>query len=312
MSRTSQPTRPHSRSESGRTTQGRGAPAVPTRKFVIATLAALALIAAVVVFTLRGQGSSDDHTTAGAGHEGFGHVHGIAVEPDSGAMHVATHVGLFRIDDPHTAVRVSKDDLDLMGFTVVGPGHFLASGHSEHGPANVGLIESTDGGATWREKSLSGAADFHGLQVAHGSVYGYNSTDGAFMVSADQRTWEHRSRTAIGGFAVSPSDSNTVLAVGRDGLQRSTDGGRSWQPVPGAPAVGLLTWDRTGVWAVARDGAVWSSADGGGQWQRRGAVPGEPHSFAVQDGSLFAALADDRVIASIDGGATWTDRYTPE
>ncbi|MEV4715037.1 F510_1955 family glycosylhydrolase [Micromonospora sp. NPDC049374] len=313
MSRTSQPTRPRSRSGSGRKTQGRGAPAAPTRKGVIAALAALALIAAVVVvFALRAQGSSDDHTTAGAGHAGFGHVHGIAVDPGSGALHVATHVGLFRIDDPHTAVRVSTDDLDLMGFTVVGPGHFLASGHSAHGPANVGLIESTDGGATWREKSLSGAADFHGLQVAHGSVYGHNSTDGAFMVSSDQRTWEQRSRTAIGGFAVSPSDGETVLAVGRDGLQRSTDGGRSWQPVPGAPAVGLLTWDRTGVWAVAPDGAVWSSTDGGQQWQRRAAVPGEPQSIAVQDGTLFAALAGDRVVASTDGGATWTDRYVPE
>lgn len=173
----------------------------------------------------------------------------------------------------------------------------------------MGLIESTDGGVTWREKSLTGTADFHGLQVAHGSVYGYNSVDGEFMVSADQRQWERRSRTTIGAFAVSPTDGETVLAVGRDGLQRSTDGGRSWQPVPDAPAVGLLAWDHTGVWAVAPDGAVWSSSDGGGQWQRHGAVPGEPHSFAVQDDTLFAALAGDRIVASTDGGAAWTDRY---
>lgn len=312
MSRTSQPMRPRSTPGSGRKTQGRSASAASTRKIVIAALAGLAVLTAVVVFALRGQGSSDDHTTGDAGNQGFGHVHGIAIDPGSSALHVATHVGLFRIDDPRTAVRVSKDDLDLMGFTVVGPRHFLASGHSAHGPANVGLIESTDGGATWREKSLSGAADFHGLQVAHGSVYGYNSTDGAFMVSADQRSWEQRSRTAIGAFAVSPIDGGTVLAVGRDGLQRSTDGGRSWQSVPDTPAVGLLAWDRTGVWAVARDGAVWSSTDGGGQWQRRGAVPGEPDSFAVQDGTLFAALSGDRVVASTDGGATWTDRYAPE
>jgi hypothetical protein len=292
--------------------QARKPQPAPTRKFVMTALAVLAVLSAVVLFALRDQGSSVDGSTVGAGHEGFGHVHGVAADPGSGTLYVATHVGLFRLDDAHTAVRVSKDALDLMGFTVVGPGHFLASGHSEHGPANVGLIESTDGGVTWRAKSLSGAADFHGLQAAHGSVYGYNSTDGAFMVSVDQRTWDQRSRVAMGEFAVSPTDARSILAVGRDGLQRSTDGGRSWQPVVGAPAVGLLAWDRTGVWAVARDGAVWSSTDGGQRWQRRGAVPGQPHSIATREGTLFAALAGDRIVASTDAGATWTDQYVPE
>ncbi|AXH93651.1 F510_1955 family glycosylhydrolase [Micromonospora aurantiaca] len=312
MSRTSQPTRPSSRSGSARKAQAGEPQSGPTRKIVVTALAALAVLSAVVVFVLRDQGSSADHGAAGTGHDGFGHVHGVATDPGSGALYVATHVGLFRVDDAHTAVRVSKDALDLMGFTVVGPGHFLASGHSEDGPANVGLIESTDGGVTWRAKSLSGAADFHGLQAAHGSVYGYNSTDGAFMVSVDQRTWEQRSRVAMGEFAVSPTDAQSILAVGRDGLQRSTDGGRSWQTVAGAPAVGLLAWDRTGVWGVAQDGAIWSSTDGGQQWQRRGAVPGQPHSIATDKGTLFAALAGDRVVATTDAGATWTDRYVPQ
>ncbi|MEH0844820.1 glycosyl hydrolase [Micromonospora sp. CPCC 205711] len=312
MSRTSQPTRPSSREGSARKTQASKPQSGPTRKIVITALTALAVLSAVVVFALRDQGSSAGHSSADTGHEGFGHVHAVATDPGSGALYVATHVGLFRLDDAHTAVRVSKDALDLMGFTVVGPGHFLASGHSEDGPANVGLIESTDGGVTWRAKSLSGAADFHGLQAAHGSVYGYNSTDGAFMVSVDQRTWDQRSRVAMGEFAVSPTDAQSILAVGRGGLQRSTDAGRSWQTVAGAPAVGLLAWDRTGVWVVARDGAVWSSTDGGQQWQRRGAVPGQPHSIATHEGTLFAALAGDRVVATTDAGATWTDRYVPQ
>ena len=310
MSRTSQPTRPSSRSRSPRKAQAGKAQPAPTRKIVLSVFVALAVLSAVLVFALRDRSSSDDHRAAG--HEGFGHVHAVATDPGSGALYVATHVGLFRLDGPHTAVRVSKNVLDLMGFTVVGPGHFLASGHAEDGPVNVGLIESTDGGVTRQAKALSGAADFHGLQAAHDSVYGYNSTDGVFTVSVDQRTWEQRSQVALGDFAVSPTDAQTILAVGRGGPQRSTDGGRSWRPVTGAPAVGLLTWDRTGVWAVARDGAVWSSTDGGQRWQRRGAMPGQPHSIAIHEGTLFAALAGDRVVASTDAGATWTDRYVPE
>ncbi len=42
--------------------------------------------------------------------------------------------------------------IDLMGFTVAGPGRYLASGHPGLHvdlPQPVGLIETTDGGVTW-------------------------------------------------------------------------------------------------------------------------------------------------------------------
>lgn len=307
MSRASRATRSATRPGAGRPTQAK-----PARKLLIATLAVLAVVAAVVLFLVRGQGGSQGYSVA---DEGFGHVHGIAVDPGSGALHVATHVGLFRIDDVDTAVRVSKEAPDLMGFTVVGPGHFLASGHPDRhddGPANLGLIESTDGGVTWKTMSLSGAADFHGLQAAHGAVYGYNSTDGAFMVSTDRQTWQKRSTVAMGAFAVSPTDPESVLAIGRNGLQRSTDGGRTWQVVAGSPELALLAWDQAGqVWAVAPDGAVWQSTDGGGTWQQRGAVNGQPQAIATHGADIFVALTGDRIVASSDGGATWSTRYAP-
>ena len=75
-----------------------------------------------------------------------------------------------------------------MGFTVVGPDHFLAGGHpGDESSASVGLIESTDAGATWTSLSLNGRADFHSLQARHGFVYGYDygHPTGEFMVTAD-------------------------------------------------------------------------------------------------------------------------------
>lgn len=280
------------------------------RRIAAAALAPVTAVALVAGLTACGQSESNEHV----GHADFGHVHGLAVDPGSGALNVATHVGLFRVESENHAVRVSKQASDLMGFTVVGPGRFLASGHpdeSAKGPANLGLIESTDGGVTWNTISLSGAADFHGLQAAHGSVYGYNSTDGAFMVSSDRRNWEHRSITAIGAFVVSPSDAQVVLAVGRNGLQRSTDGGRSWSVVPGAPEVWVLTWGQDGqVWGAGRDGSVWQSPDGN-TWQRRGQLDAPPQSLTSQGSTLFAALAGDEIVASTDGGATWTPKYLP-
>ena len=272
---------------------------------------AAVIVSAVVVFAVRSQ--SGGQVSAAAVE--FGHVHGLAVDDVSGALYAATHLGLFRIDGARTAVRVSKEGPDLMGFTAVGPGHFLASGHPDQhgdGPANLGLIESTDGGVTWQTMSLSGAADFHGLRGAHGAVYGYNSTDGAFMVSTDRRTWERRSAAALGAFAVSPTDAQTVLAVGEAGLQRSSDGGRTWTPISGAPAVGVLAWEQDAeVWGAGRDGVVWQSADGGTTWQRGGRLPAQPHALTTDESTVFAALAGDEIVASADGGATWTRRYAP-
>lgn len=307
MSKTSRARRPATVPGSGRSTQVK-----PARWLLIATLAALVVVSAVVVFVVRGQSGSQGH---GVADEGFGHVHGIAVDPGTGALYVATHVGLFRIDDIRTAARVSEEAPDLMGFTAVGPRHFLASGHSaQHGdsPANLGLIESIDGGMTWQTMSLSGAADFHGLRAAHGAVYGYNSTDGAFMVSTDRQSWQRRSTVAMGAFAVSPSDPESMLAVGRGGLQRSTDGGRTWQVVAGSPALAVLAWDQAGqTWGVAPDGAVWWSTDGGGNWQQRGAVNGQPQAIATHRGTVFVALAGDQIVGSSDGGANWSTRYAP-
>ncbi|HET9517753.1 MAG TPA: glycosyl hydrolase [Actinoplanes sp.] len=283
-------------------------------------MAIVAVLSAAVVFTVRSQdgGEADRHagTTGGPpAAAAFGHVHGLAVDHGTGGLYAATHVGLFRIDAEHTAVRVSAEATDLMGFTAVGPGHFLASGHPDahsDGPGNLGLIESTDGGATWKAISLSGAADFHGLQAAHGAVYGYNSTDGAFLVSADRQRWERRSTTALGAFRVSPTEPQVILAVGQAGLQRSTDGGRTWAPVGGAPPVGVLAWEQGAeVIGADRDGVVWRSADGGTSWQQRGRLPAQPHVLAVHESTLFAAVSGDEIVASTDGGATWTRRYAP-
>lgn len=278
---------------------------------MIAGLATTGLVTAVVVF-LALSGNRGPATVVNAE---FGHVHGLTVDHANGALYAATHVGLFRIDGERTAVRISAETPDLMGFTAVGPGHFLASGHpgeAGEGPANLGLLESTDGGATWRTMSLAGAADFHGLQAAHNAIYGYNSVDGAFMVSTDRRTWDRRSTVAMGAFIVSPTDPDTVLAAGAEWLQRSSDGGRVWSNVAGIPAMSVITWSESGpVWGATRDGRVWTSGDGGTTWAQRGQLPAQPQAMATHESTVYAAVAGDEILASADGGTTWTRHYAP-
>jgi hypothetical protein len=61
---------------------------------------------------------------------GVVHVHGLGINPKDGALFAATHTGLFVVG-AGTDTRVTERLQDTMGFTVVGPDHFLGSGHPD-------------------------------------------------------------------------------------------------------------------------------------------------------------------------------------
>ena len=252
-----------------------------------------------------------------ADDRGVAHVHGLGVDPADGVLYAATHFGLFALPEDGQAQRIADRYQDTMGFTVVGPKTFLGSGHPDAQkdpalPPRLGLIRSTDAAQTWQTVSLTGEVDFHALHAAHGNVYGWDSGTGRLMVSADDgRTWDTRSTLGLRDFAVSPADPATLLATTKQGLARSTDGGRTFTAVPGAPVLAVLAWQRPdALHGVDRGGQVHASADGGQTWDRRGSLGGQPEALAAHDGQLDAAATGRGVLASADDGRTWTVRYS--
>ena len=250
---------------------------------------------------------------------GVVHVHGLGVDPADGVLYAATHSGLFRIPETGTAARVANRAQDTMGFSVVGPGRFIGSGHPDPReddvrPPLLGLIESDDRGQTWDRISLHGEADFHALHAAHGQVYGYDSTSQTFMVTEDREQWERRSQLPMADFAVDPGDPDTVLATTERGVVRSTDGGRSWAAVAAAPVLVVLAWAEQGqLYGVAPDGTVHRSQEGGSTWQARGSAGGPPEAITVdvRDGEerLYVAVAERGILVSTDQGRSFTTRY---
>lgn len=248
---------------------------------------------------------------------GVAHVHGLGVDPADGVLYAATHFGLFALPEDGKAERIADRYQDTMGFTVVGPNTFLGSGHPDVRkdpalPPRLGLIRSTDAAQTWQTVSLTGEVDFHALHGAHGNVYGWDSGTGRLMVSDDDgRTWDTRSTLGLRDFAVSPADPDTLLATTERGLARSTDGGRTFTAVPGAPVLAVLAWQRpAALHGVDPTGQVHASADGGQTWDRRGDLGGQPEALAAHDGQLYAAATGRGVLASADDGRTWTVRYS--
>ena len=249
---------------------------------------------------------------------GVAHAHGLGVDPGDGTLYVATHYGLLRIDQDGGLTRVANRYQDTMGFEVIGPGRFLASGHPdfrEDNPPLLGLIESTDGGQTWTPLSLRGEADFHAIRSVHDRIYAYDSTSETFMVSDEGRKWDRRSKLVMLDFVVSPKDPELVVATTKAGLRRSSDGGRSWTAVPQAPQLAVLAWNDTDeLLGVAVDGAVHASADGGSTWSRRGDVGGEPEAMTLADvdgrSVLFVAVSEGRIVESAEGGRSFELRYS--
>lgn len=253
------------------------------------------------------------------GADEIAHVHGLGINPADGDLYAATHYGVYRVDvGTRTGRRVGDLQQDTMGFTVAGDDDFLASGHpdfryyrriKDRRPL-LGLIQSHDGGRTWQELSLGGQADFHGLVISQGLVYGWSSTSGEFMVSNDKRTWERRSTVGLNSFVVDPRERDHIIASGEGGGMGSRDGGRSWQPMAG-PANAFLAWgEGAEIWAARfEDGAVSRSPDGGATWQGVGSLPGRAEALLHHEGDLYAAVTDVGLLRSGDDGTTWATVY---
>lgn len=248
------------------------------------------------------------------------HVHGLGVNPADGALFVATHTGLFRAaPGEQTAERVADQYQDTMGFTIVGPDRFLGSGHPDlrtDQPPYLGLIRSTDAGASWTPVSLYGKADFHVLEAQGSRVVGYGSDFETraeqLLVSGDGgKSWAKRRAPApLIDIALSPEDPDVWVAAGRR-LVRTDDGGRSWTPL-GAPG-GLLAWgEKDGLYRVDGGGAVTRSADGGRSWRAAGDVAGAPAALEADGRDLYVALHSGVIKRSTDGGKTWTVRSRPK
>jgi len=249
------------------------------------------------------------------------HVHGLGVDPADGALLVATHTGLFRAaEGERKARRIAGRYQDTMGFTVVGPHRFLGSGHPDLRdklPPFLGLIESKDGGQSWRALSLQGAADFHVLEASGRRIYGYgsdfDSREPRFLASDDGgHRWQRLDPPEpLIALAISPANARTLIASGERRAFVSRNAGRSWRPLD-VPSAGLLAWNAAGVSLVAMDGRVWHSADDGATWREAAAIGGRPAAFDSGRGDeLLVALHDGTVKRSADGAASWSVRSEP-
>ena len=277
------------------------------RSLVIPLLAVgVLLLSACGAGTAAGTSSAKEGVAQSGGLPGE-HVHGVARDPGTGSVYLATHQGLFRYDKG-ASVRVGPD-VDFMGFSIAGPGHFYASGHPADGvdlPAPVGLMESLDAGKTWSVLSRGGESDFHALTSSSRGVLGY---DGALRASTDGKTWTQPAIAAEPRSLAAAPDGSRILATTGNGVLLSTDQGATWTPLPGAPQLLLAAWaDKTTATGVTTTGHLAVSKDAGATWTTGAAKVDSAQAMSASRGAGgnldVLIVTNTQVQRSLDSGAS--------
>ena len=272
-----------------------------------AALTAVLLAAAL----LTGACAKDTPTTAPPADEdtSVGHIHGLGVDPADGSLYVATHFGLFHVTDSDRPSRVADRYQDTMAFTVVGPGHFLGSGHPdlrEDLPAHLGLIESTDAGETWTPLALQGEADFHILEPAGEALYAYDASSGRLLRTADRKSFDDVFHGPLISLAA-VDESAPLIATDGNGQLLSIDTGSGETRELGGPLMMHIDITPDGTLAgIDADGVVRVSTDTGRTWRETGSIRGQPAAFTISDQGWYAAT-ETAVYRSTDDGATWSN-----
>jgi len=208
--------------------------------------------------------------------------------------------------------------------------------------AGPGLFKSTDGGTTWHEVPISdgnsSSPGLLGVDPQTSTLYaGYEDPDHKIRIfkSQDQGgTWTRADRgfpSAIYTQFVFGPNAGSIYAPYVDartqdlshdlGLMKSSDGGESWTPIPGA-----ISGLSVNAFVVGKDatihasyaytpGDVFKLTDGGMNWRRSKSGPAifDLPALAADGGQpniLYAAAGPNGVLSSADQGATWTKLAT--
>ncbi len=221
-------------------------------------------------------------------------AHGLFISRDSGALWQPAAAGLPA--NSMIAGLLTDSQHPELAYAISGDGGFL--------------LRSTDKGRTWSPAAhalpplepLAWALDPANANTVYIGSYGrlYRSSDAG--ANWQVIPFDSAGVYAVSAIAVAPSDSKVIYAGGRP-LQRSSDGGQSWQvtavlrekeTAQAEDVVGLVIdpGNSDHLWAALRDEGVFESNDGGSSWLAIGLADQPINWLAADNGSLLSRSPD--------------------
>lgn len=250
----------------------------------------------------------------------LGHIHDLVIADDDTLL-VASHTGLYRIDDIDRAILIGTEQHDLMAMSVDADG-LLASGHPdlrlekyrvEGRPPHLGLARSADLGQTWTvETDLVGLRDFHALVPTPDGVFAADAK-GTVMLRQPDGVWTERGDLAARDLAVKPNDTSNLVGTDYDGqVWQSRDGGRFWSLLDGAAELIEIEWPETDLLVGAKeDGTIRIASTPDGPWTSVISGLEEIETLHIDDDQWWLTVPGGAIHTSTDEGQSWTAVYLP-
>ena len=319
--------------------KGKAGGAAVAGKILLGVVAAGAL-AAVAVRLADRTPEADRRPVDSISHEFSGnHLHGVTYDSRSEQVLLATHYGLFSLEDGQLYQLADSRD-DYMGFTLHphDPAVVYTSGHAAVG-GNLGVQRSTDGGLTFAQifRGVAGeVVDFHSMaispvnpQVLYGAAEGLlyrTRDDGESWVAFRPESLPFQGFCwGVPCLAADTGRESRLYAGASDGLFVSENHGDDWSRVPASlgsvAGVAVSPHDSRRILVYSSAYGLAVSNDGGGSWTARNdglMLARNEYVFDIvfdpQDPKqIFVATTapGNQVYRSTDGGETW-DKMLPQ
>lgn len=211
------------------------------------------------------------------------------------------------------------------------------SDHTVNNPGGVGVLKSTDGGASWTPinqglgnlyiGSLAMNPANPDVLLAAAGNHAFREGGGIYLTEDGGETWSFRDGYHITAVEFAPSDPNIAYATGEGPFYRSEDGGRTWDIVERPDMPGSGAWGPQGIYpGITIDievdprnprrlflnsygGGNFLSEDGGQTWAvaARGYSGADSNGLAVDPANPALVYVNGRSgpHLSTDGGVTW-------
>lgn len=278
-------------------------------KYALPVALALITVAAIAISLTLSRGGGNSSGTS-AGLPNTSDYHSLLVDPaNPQRLTLGTHNGLYVSGDGGRRWRFdSLSGDDAMNLARPQDSTIWLAGH------NV-FKKSRDGGATWTDVRPSGlpGLDIHGFTVdprnelvLYAALAGqglYRSQDGgkSFALVSDQVGG------SVMGLVVLPN--GRILAGDmQQGIVASGDGGRSWQSVVEAQAMGLAVNPADPSRLLATGGGIALSTDSGHTWRSVLDLPdgAGPVAWSKSNPKVAYVVGFDRKLyRSTDRGESW-------
>lgn len=165
-----------------------------------------------------------------------------------------------------------------------------------------------------------GTRDVHSLAFvdAAGSKVLFGHHGGLSSSDDGGRTWSALS-VKEDAMSTSPASDGSIVIAGHEVLVASRDGGATWAPIASdLPSLDIHGFardpaDPARMWAYLATGGLWTSSDYGARWTRvREDNVLFPLAVGGPAGTRLLGVDATGLVASDDGGETWTPLTSPE